>query len=156
MWPGMMPILHSSGVMMPAGAGVAQGTLHLDHVEHRDALGDADRQRDAGVDRLEDRIRREGRRHVDGAGVRPGLADRLGDRVEDRQVEMSRAAFARRHAADHPGAVGQGLLRVEGPLRAGEALADDLGVLVDQNRHHAASFTALTTLSAASSKSSAD
>ena len=41
---------------------------------------------------------------------------------------MARAALARRHAADHPGAVGDRLLGMEGALRAGEALADDLGV----------------------------
>jgi hypothetical protein len=29
--------------------------LDLDHVEHRDALGDADDERDLGVDRLDDR-----------------------------------------------------------------------------------------------------
>ena len=41
---------------------------------------------------------------------------------------MPGAAFARRDAADHLGAVGDRLLGMEGALRAGEALADDLGV----------------------------
>ena len=43
---------------------------------------------DPGIDRLQDRVGGEGRRHVDGAGSRAGLRDRLGHRVEDRQVEM--------------------------------------------------------------------
>jgi hypothetical protein len=42
------------------------------------------------------------------------------------------AALAGRDAADQVGAVGDGLLGVEGALLAGEALADDLGVLVDR------------------------
>ncbi|EDP66521.1 malate dehydrogenase [alpha proteobacterium BAL199] len=45
---------------------------------------------------------------------------------------------------------------MEGTLAAGEALADDLRVLVDENRHQAASFTALTIFSAASPRLSAD
>ncbi len=45
---------------------------------------------------------------------------------------MDLAAFAGRDAADHLGAVGDGLLGVEGALSAGDALADDLGVLVDR------------------------
>ena len=49
MWPGMMPILHSPGVMMPGqfgpisrASGVLEHGLHLHHVEHRNAFGDAD------------------------------------------------------------------------------------------------------------------
>ena len=48
---------------------------------------------------------------------------------------MGRAALARRDAADHLGAVGDRLLGVERALLAGEALADDLGVLVDEDGH---------------------
>ena len=50
--------------------------------------------------------------------------------VENRQVEVGGATFAGRHAADHLGAIGDGLFGVEGALRAGEALTDDLGVFV--------------------------
>src|SRR5215813_6170175 len=45
---------------------------------------------------------------------------------------------------------------MEGAVLAGEALADDLGFVVDQNRHHAVPFTALTIFWAASSRSLAD
>jgi hypothetical protein len=53
MWPGMMPILHSPGVMTPGQFGpisrdfraAEQRALHLHHVEHRNAFGDADDQR---------------------------------------------------------------------------------------------------------------
>src|SRR5262245_3162703 len=48
---------------------------------------------------------------------------------------MHGAAFAWRGAADHLGAVGNGLLGMEGPVLAGEALADDFGALVDEDTH---------------------
>ena len=69
---------------------------------------------------------------------------------------MGLAAFARRRAADHLGAVVDRGLRMEGAVLAGEALADDLGVLVDQDGHQAEPFTAFTIFCAASSRSSAE
>src|ERR1700743_2046963 len=69
---------------------------------------------------------------------------------------MSRTAFARRGAADHLGAIGDGLFGMKGALVAGEALADDLGVLVDKNGHYFLPFTAFTTFSAASPRLSAE
>src|SRR6202171_1493790 len=68
---------------------------------------------------------------------------------------MGAAALARRGAADHLGAVGDRLLGMEGTVLAGEALADDLGVLVDQERHRQP-FTPFTIFCAASSRSSAE
>src|SRR5438132_9298840 len=69
---------------------------------------------------------------------------------------MGCAAFARRGAADNFGAIGNRLLGMERAVLAGETLADDAGVLVDEDGHHAASFTALTIFCAASSRSSAE
>src|SRR5476651_398076 len=69
---------------------------------------------------------------------------------------MGRAAFAGRRAAHHFCAVLDGLLGMECAVLAGEALADDLSVFVDEDAHYAASFTALTIFCAASSRSSAD
>ena len=112
-----------------------QRPLHPHHVEHRNALGDRDDQRHLGVDRLEDRIGGEGRRHVDHAGVGAGRRDRLGDRVEDGQADMGRAAFAGRHPADHLRPVGERLLGVEGAGFAGHPLGDDLGVGVYEDAH---------------------
>ena len=80
MLPGMMPILHSLGVSTPGQLGPisrdlepVERALHLDHVEHRDALGDADDQRELGVDGLEDGVGGERRRHVDDGGGGAGL-----------------------------------------------------------------------------------
>src|SRR5215831_20430941 len=69
---------------------------------------------------------------------------------------MCRAAFAGRGAADHFRPIGDGLLRVESALVAREALADDLGVLVDEDGHYFCPFTALTIFSAASARLSAE
>src|SRR6185437_1726204 len=133
-----------------------QRALHPHHVEDRNPLGDADHQRNLGVDRLENGVGGERRRHIDHARYGAGLGDAFAHRVEHRQVEVDGAAFARRHAADHLGAVGDRLFGMERALRAGEALAHHLGVLVHQDAHHAASFTAFTTFCAASPRSSAE
>src|SRR5690606_7656118 len=55
--------------------------------------------------------------------------------VEHRQIQMLLAALARRYAADHLGAVGNRLLGVVSALRTGKALAENLGIFVDQNAH---------------------
>src|SRR5262245_32315137 len=135
------------------GLGAVEGTLDLDHVHHRDAFGDADGERDLGGDRLEDGVGGKGRRDIDRRGIGAGLGDGGGNRVEHRQAELDRAAAAGGDAADHAGAIGDRLLGVEGALGAGDALADDLGLAVDEDRHHAASLTAATTFLAASSRS---
>ena len=112
-----------------------QRPLHLQHVHHRHALGDADDQRQPGVDRLEDGIGGEWRRHIDDGGIGAGGLDGFANGIEHRQVEVGGAALTGGDAADHLGAVGDGLLGMECPLRAGEALADDFGVGIDENGH---------------------
>ena len=137
-----MPILHSSGVMTPGQfgpdqprGGAGEHRLHAHHVVDRNALGDAHDQLDAGIGRFEDRVGGERRRHVDHAGRGAGLAHRVVHGIEHRQAQVLLAAAPGRHAADQLGAVGERLLGMEGALLAGEALADDPGVLVDQNAH---------------------
>src|SRR3546814_16446224 len=65
----------------------------------------------------------------------PGFRHCFLDGVEHRKAAMSRTALARRHAANHLRPIGDGLLCMEGALRAGKALADHLGILVPENRH---------------------
>ena len=119
------------GADQPAVA-VIQCALHPHHVEHRNALGDADDERHAGIDGLEDGIRCERRRHIDHRGVCAGFGHRVGDRVEHRQAEVRLPALARRDTADDVGAVIDGLFGMEGALRAGKALADDPGLAVHE------------------------
>src|SRR5690606_23351509 len=123
------------GADQPAVVIVRQRVLHAQHVQHRDALGDGDDHPDAGVGRFQDGVGRERRRHVDDGGVRAGLVHRVLHGVEHRQADVLLATLARRHAADDPGAVLDHLFGVEGALRPGEALDDDLGGFVDQHAH---------------------
>src|SRR3546814_12915233 len=51
-----------------------------------------------------------------------------------------RAGLARCHAADHLGAIGKRLVGVEGAGGTGHPLGDDLGILVDQDRHNLVPF----------------
>ena len=137
MWPGMMPILHLPGVITPGQLGPTRrvagfdcrNSMHLHHVGSRDAFGDADDQRQAGVGGFHDGVGGKGRRNEDHGGVRAGFLDGLRNRIEHRAVEMLCAAFARRDAADHVGAVGDRLLRVERAFFAGEALENQSCVL---------------------------
>src|SRR5581483_4055932 len=69
---------------------------------------------------------------------------------------MSLAALTGRRAADHLGAVLDRLLRMERAVLAGEALANDFRILVDEDRHYLDPFTAFTIFCAASSRSSAE
>ena len=132
-----------------------EGGLDLEHVQDRDALGDADDHPDANVRRLEDGVGGEGGRDIDHGGVGAGLLDGIVDRVEDRAVEVLGAALAGGHAPHQVGAVGDGLFAMEGTLLASEALTNDPGVFVDQYAHVRVSSQCLapaaaTTLSAAS------
>ena len=49
--------------------------------------------------------------------------------------KMRRAALARRDPAHHVGAVGNGLLGVEGAFLAGEALHEQARILIDEYAH---------------------
>src|SRR6516165_2881328 len=133
----------------------AQAALDADHVEDRNSLGDADDQRDLYVGRFEDCIGGKGRRHINHGGIAAGRGAGFVDGIEHRQVEVPGAAFARRHTADHLGAVRDRLLGMESALGAGDPLADHPGRGVDQDRHQAASLTAPTTFWAASARLSA-
>jgi 2-oxoglutarate dehydrogenase E1 component len=120
--------------------------LDLHHVEHRNALRDGDDQRHLGIDRLEDRVRGERRRHVDHAGSRAGLGDRFMYRVEYGQADMLGPAFPGGHARDHLSSVGERLLGMERAGLAGHPLRDDLGAAVDEDAHATASSARLLSI----------
>ena len=65
---------------------VRTGKYALDpnHVQHRDAFGNAYNQWDLCIDCFENSISRKGRGHVDDGGIGTGDRDRLSDRIEDR------------------------------------------------------------------------
>eukprot|EP00657_Telonema_sp_P-1_P008998 TRINITY_DN3190_c0_g1_i1.p1 TRINITY_DN3190_c0_g1~~TRINITY_DN3190_c0_g1_i1.p1 ORF type:complete len:164 (-),score=55.51 TRINITY_DN3190_c0_g1_i1:107-598(-) len=118
------------------------------HIENRNTLSDTYYELDLSIDRFKNRICRERRRHIDHGSVAASAVFRFTNRVENRQVKVLLPAFTRCNTTNHLRAVCNCLLRVEGTLRAGEALADNLGIFSYENGHYAASFTALTTFSA--------
>src|SRR5207302_10972076 len=69
------------------------------------------------------------------------LADRVGDGVEDRHVEVAAAAPAGADAADQARPHQLHLLGVERPLPPGDALDDDRRGSVEQDRHQRVSST---------------
>jgi len=115
---------------------------HLGHVAARDALGHDDDELDPVLDGLEDRILGEGGRDGDDRALdrRAVVLDRLRDRVEDGHAVDVAALAARRHAADDlgAGAVVEALSREVDRLAARDALDDERGVFVDEDRHQAA------------------
>src|ERR1051325_5903148 len=127
---------------------VRHHALHAHHVGDRNAFGDANDERHAGVDRLQDRVGGKRRRHVDNRSVGVGGSHRLLNRIEDRDAFEIRAALAGRHAGHHLRAVLLARMRVKLSGRAGDTLGEDPRVLVDEDAHRAA--TAFTTFSAAS------
>ncbi len=88
--------------------------VDAEHVEHGDPLGDAYDQLDARVRGLANGAGGEGRRHVDDAGRRTRLGNRLLDRVEHRDPVLEfLASLARCYTRHHVGAVLQHLLGME-------------------------------------------
>src|SRR5260221_3210393 len=141
-----------------ARAGATGRLDDRDHVEGRDALGDAEDRGDAGGYGLEDRVGGARCRDENATGVRARLGDGFGDRVEDRDapVEGPLTALAGRHARDDLRPV-----RLHGPgmelaLAAGDPLDDEPGVVADEDAHAAlAAFAAATAFAAASSSEDA-
>src|SRR4051812_2566099 len=138
------------------GLGAVQRPPDGDHVQDGYTFRDADHQRDLRVDRFQDGDRGERRRDIDHAGVGAGHEDGLGDGVEHRQVEILGAALARSDAADHGGAIGNRLLGVKVPCAPVKPWQMTLVWELTRTAIYAASFTALTTFSAASARLSAD
>src|SRR6185436_3103320 len=116
-------------------AGPRQGGLHAHHVVHRHAFRDAHDELDTGIRRFEDGIRSAGRRHIDHAGRRAGLARRFLHRIEDGLPNVRFAAAPGCDAAHDLRAVREALFGVIGALLARESLAQDARVPIDQDAH---------------------
>ena len=106
-----------------ARLGIFQHGRHADHVERGNAFRDANDERHAGIDRLENRVRGKRRRHKNYGRVRARFANRVRNGVEHVHVLVLRASLARRNARDHRSAVFNHLLRVEAAFAPGEGPA---------------------------------
>src|SRR5205085_11647204 len=92
------------------------------HVEYRNAVSDADGEVEAGLCRLEHRVRAAGWRYEDHRRVRACRLNALGHRVEHRPPLVRRPALARCDAADDVGAVSLRGLGVIGAFATCDAL----------------------------------
>src|SRR4029079_3625488 len=119
------------------GAGLAHDLDRRDHVERRDALGDAEDRLDPRVCRLHHRIRCAGGRDEDAGRVRAGLADRVDHGVEhgDAAVDRGLATLAGRHPGNDRRAVLEHRPGVEFALAAGDAVDEQPRVGPDEDAH---------------------
>src|SRR5665213_4464795 len=101
----------------------------------RNALGDADDERDPALGRFDDRRGRELRWHHDEGRRGPGRGHGLFDRVEDRDAVDVTPPFAGGDAPDDLGAVVAVAQAMKATLSPGESLDDHLGVLINENTH---------------------
>ncbi len=145
MSPEVMPMLHFPGLMMPgqfgprrrvSGEFLDQAVVRHRLVLGRDALGDADDERDACFGRLDDGVGRAAGRHADKRRRRSGLLHRLGHRGVDGDALDFLAASLGIGAGHDLCAVRLVTEPVEQPLaRRADALDHDLGRLVDEDAH---------------------
>ena len=115
---------------------VANVALDSDGVHNWDALGDAGDGRDARVNRFDDGIRCEGRRHEYERAVRLSLIYGLPYGVEYGDIVVEDLSTApRRYAGDQVGAVLAAAQGVEAALSAGDALHHQSRIFVNKNSH---------------------
>ena len=138
-----MPILQRPGEIIPGQFGpISRECLRLqkipgvDHVPGGNAFGDADDQRQAGVGSFHDGVGRARRRNEDHGRVGAGLIHRFAYGVEDGPAFMRGAAFARGHSPDHGGAIGRGILGVEGAFPSGQSLHQQSRRFIHQDAHN--------------------
>ena len=137
-----MPTLHSSAVMTPGQLGPMsvqslprRYSRAAHHVLHGNAFGDADDHLDACFGGFHDGIRSERRRNEDDADIGLGGLHGIAHGFEHGTVQVLLSAFAGGYAAHHVGAVLDHLGGVEGAFATGEALDQDLALLVDEYAH---------------------
>jgi hypothetical protein len=113
---------------------IGQRHFRPQHVEGGNALGDADRQVETRVGRLEDGVGRARGRHEDDRRVRARLRHRLSHRLVDGDALDHLSTLARVNSPDHLCPVLDGELRVE-LAHSAEALYEQLGIPIAENGH---------------------
>ena len=106
-----------------------------DHVERRNAFGDADDEFDFRIGGFHDGIGRKRRWNEDDRRVGIGGTYRLLHGIKYRPALMRATAFAGSDAADDLGAIFRACLSMERAFPAGEALHDDASRFINQNAH---------------------
>jgi hypothetical protein len=134
----MMPILHLPGEMMPGQFGpitrvlrTAQVLFRLDHVRYRDALGNTNDKRKAGIGCFHYCVRSKGRRHINDRGVRPVSRTASATVLNTATPSCTVPPLPGVNAANNVGAVLTHLQHMKGAFFACNALNDEAGVLID-------------------------
>jgi hypothetical protein len=143
MFPGMMPALALPGRNEAGTVGADQARRgpfrqerhRAQHVERRNAFGDAHDERETRVGGFHHCVGGKRRRDEHHGGIGAGLRDGVVDGVEDRPALVGRSAFPGRDAADDGGAVRRRLLGVKRPFAAGQALDNQTRGCIDENGH---------------------
>ena len=116
-------------------APVLQELPGADHIERRDALGDADNQLQLGVGCLHDRVGGVRWRHKDHGGVGRGLFHSFLDRIEDRPALVRRASLARGYAPDNLRPIFRARPGMECAFPPGQPLHNHPRRFIYQNAH---------------------
>jgi len=112
---------------------IGQIFLNLDHVQRRDALGNANNDWDSGSGGFHNRIRCEGRRNINHGRIRAGFLHGVGYSVENRNAFMRRAALAGRDSAYNVRSILNHLLCMEGALFARDSLNHKARFFIHEN-----------------------
>ena len=138
----MIPILHSSAVITPGQLGPTSTELDIpgcfvdaDHVDDRNAFGNSDDDRDSGIDRLENCVggKRGGTKIM--VALAPVSLNRFVNGIKHGQVGDGLATFA----GVTPPTILVPYRKTPAGVKftdaAGDSLANDFGVFVDEDAH---------------------
>ena len=112
-----------------------QSTFDAHHVKNRNTLGDRYNNFHLSIDCFEDGVCCERGWHVYYSCIRFCNCFCFMHRIEHGKVQVRLTTFAWCHASNHLCSISNGLLGMESALAASKALADHLGVFVDEYGH---------------------
>src|SRR5579859_1163552 len=137
---------NDSGAIRPdkTRLGEIHGCGSTNHVDNRNAFGDANDERNLRVGGFKNGVGSVRGRNKNNGGVGAGGFHGFHNRVKDGPFEMLGIALAGSDAANDVGAVLDHLLRVESAFAAGEALNDEASLFVNQDAHRAPPARATT------------
>ncbi len=101
-----------------------------EHVERRNSFGNTNDEFNTRLGCFKDRVFAKGGRHVNNRSIGLCRGISFGHCIEYREPQMRLPALSWRYATNHFRAVLDSLFRMERALRASEALANNLSVLV--------------------------
>jgi hypothetical protein len=107
--------------------------FNFDHIESRDTFSNAHNKIHLSFNGFEDSVGSEGWGHIDDRGVSTSMLLGISDVTEDWESEVLWASLLNVDSSDHFGSVSNSSFSMESTVLAGHALADDLGMFVDED-----------------------